>query len=64
MLRWGLLTFVVIIILARHLPWLERLGIGRMPGDLRWQWRGQRYSLPLTSTILILLLIAGLRRLF
>jgi len=64
MLRWGLICFIVLIILARHLPWLERLGIGRLPGDLRWQWRGKRYLLPLTSSILLVLLIVGLRRLF
>lgn len=53
MIRWLLVVFLAFVVLARHLPWLERLGLGRLPGDVRFTLFGRKYSLPFASTVLI-----------
>jgi hypothetical protein len=34
MIRWLLTTFVALAVLSACWPWLRKLGIGRMPGDV------------------------------
>ncbi|MFL9924151.1 DUF2905 domain-containing protein [Herbaspirillum lusitanum] len=53
MIRWVLVIFVAVIVFSSLLPWLEKLGIGRLPGDLRFKLFGRIYSLPFASTILL-----------
>ena len=61
MFRWFLTIFIVLIIFSAALPWLEKLGIGRLPGDIRFTIFGKNISLPFASTILLsmLVLLAG-----
>jgi len=53
---------VALFVLALLQPWLQRLGIGRLPGDLRFRLRGREFSLPLASTLLLTLLAALIGR--
>ncbi|MFZ6654405.1 DUF2905 domain-containing protein [Undibacterium sp. TJN19] len=59
-----LLIFLVVILLSSLLPWLEKLGIGRLPGDLRFRLFGKSFSFPFASTILISLFVLLLARIF
>jgi hypothetical protein len=43
-------------VFASALPWLEKLGIGRLPGDFRFSIFGKKILLPFASTILISLM--------
>jgi hypothetical protein len=45
--------FLAVIVFSTLLPWLEKLGIGRLPGDLRFRLFGRNFSLPFASTILL-----------
>ena len=63
MIKWLLTILIALAILAAATPWLQRLGIGRLPGDLRFQLRGRRVFLPIASTILFSLLAWGVGRL-
>lgn len=63
MLRWVLVIFLAVIVLSAALPWLEKLGLGRLPGDLRFKLFGRVFSLPFASTILISLAVLLLARL-
>ena len=56
MIRWLFVIFLVLILFASALPWLEKLGIGRLPGDLRFSIFGKKIFLPFASTILISLM--------
>lgn len=56
MFRWLLTTFIATAILSATWPWLARLGIGRLPGDLNFMLRGQRLRLPFMSALLLTLL--------
>lgn len=45
-------------------PWLSRLPIGRLPGDILIVRPGFRFYFPLTTMILISLIVSLLVRLF
>jgi hypothetical protein len=53
MFRWLFIIFLVLIVFSSALPWLERLGIGRLPGDVRFRLFGREIFLPFASTVLI-----------
>lgn len=53
MIRWMLVIFVALIVFSSALPWLEKLGLGRLPGDVRFTLFGKNFSLPFASTILL-----------
>ncbi len=57
MIRWVVVIFVGLVIFSALLPWLEKLGIGRLPGDVRFKLFGKVFLLPFASTILLSCLI-------
>jgi len=63
MIRLYLVVFLVLILLSWAAPWLSRFGLGRLPGDLHWRWRGRDWHLPVTSTILAGCIAAGIAKL-
>lgn len=62
-MKWLLTTFLALLILTALQPWLQKLGIGRLPGDLRIKRKGREIVLPFTSTVLLTLLLTLLARL-
>ena len=63
MLKWLLVLVVGLIVLALMAPWLARHGLGRLPGDVTVRWRGRSIYLPITTTILLSLLLTLVTRL-
>src|SRR5437870_12543951 len=63
MLKWLLTVLVVLVILAAVAPWFGRLGLGRLPGELRIPVRGRMYYVPFASTVLLSLLAWALAKL-
>ncbi len=57
MFRWLLTIFLALVVFSAMLPWLERLGVGRLPGDLRFRVFGKTFFLPFASTIVLSLVI-------
>lgn len=53
MFRWLNIIFLVLMVFSSALPWLEKLGIGRLPGDVRFRLFGREIFLPFASTVLI-----------
>jgi hypothetical protein len=49
--------FVALIVLAALQPWLQKLGLGRLPGDLRLRIGKREVLLPFASTLLLTLLM-------
>jgi hypothetical protein len=62
MIRWVVVIFITLIVFSALLPWLEKLGIGRLPGDVRFKLFGKVFTLPFSSTILISLVVFLLAR--
>jgi hypothetical protein len=57
MLKWLLVIVVGVLVITLLTPWLSRHGLGRLPGDITLNWRGRRVYLPITTTILLSLLL-------
>ncbi len=64
MLKWILTLVIALTILTALSPWLSRLGLGRLPGDIVVRFRGRDRYLPFTSTILMSLALGLLTQLF
>lgn len=64
MFRWFIVIFLVVIVLSAALPWLEKLGIGRLPGDFRLRVFGKTFFLPFASTILLSVILFLVVRFF
>jgi hypothetical protein len=62
MIRWVLVFFIGLVVFANALPWLQKLGVGRLPGDLRFKLFGKIYTIPFASTILLCLVFLLLAR--
>lgn len=62
MFRWMLTIFLALIVFSTLLPWLEKLGIGRLPGDVRFTLFGKNFSLPFASTVLLTTVVFLLAR--
>jgi hypothetical protein len=63
MLKWLLTLAVALAVLTAVSPWLAKRGLGRLPGDVVVSYKGRRYYLPFTSTILLSLALTLLTRL-
>jgi TRAP-type uncharacterized transport system fused permease subunit len=59
MMRW-LIVFVIAFLLFNGLRgWLERIGLGRLPGDFTIRIAGREIYLPLASSVLLSAIAAG-----
>ena len=64
MIRWVVVIFFAVIVFSALLPWLEKLGIGRLPGDFRFRLFGREWFIPLTTTVVLSLLASLVSMLF
>jgi hypothetical protein len=53
MARWLIILGVVLIVAGVLWPWLTRLGIGRLPGDIVIERDNFRVYIPITTSLLI-----------
>ncbi|MCK9514982.1 MAG: DUF2905 domain-containing protein [Ottowia sp.] len=63
MWRWLLAIFVALIVLDGVAPWLRKLGLGRLPGDMNFRLLGRNWSIPLGSTVLLSVAVSLIVRL-
>jgi DUF2905 family protein len=62
MLKWVFTLVIALIVLTALAPWLAKVGLGRLPGDVTVHYKGRIYYLPFTSTVLLSLLLTLLAR--
>ena len=62
MFRWLLVIFLALMVINALTPWVRQLGVGKLPGDLRFKLFGREFFLPFTSTVLLSLVAAALAR--
>lgn len=51
MIRWVVAIFVLLAVFYPLLPFLERAGVGRLPGDVRFRFRNVIFCLPFGSAL-------------
>lgn len=55
---------VLLVLIGLGWPWLSRLPIGRLPGDIVIERPGFRFYFPITTMILVSLVVTLLLRIF
>ena len=53
MLRWLIVVFLALLLISWVRPWLEKMGLGKLPGDFHFKLFGREWFIPLTSTLLL-----------
>ncbi len=53
MIRWMIVIFLALLLISWFSPLLNKLGFGKLPGDLRFRLFGREFFLPFTTTILL-----------
>ena len=64
MIKWMLVIAIAVILLGLFAPQLAKLGLWKLPGDIRFKRNGREYFLPITSTILVSVVLTLLLRVF
>ena len=59
MIRWLIVMFLALVIFSGLRPWLEKIGLGRLPGDFRFRLAGREWFIPLASSVLLAAIAAG-----
>jgi hypothetical protein len=53
MIRWMIVIFLALLLISWATPLLQKMGLGRLPGDLRFRAFGREWFLPFASTVLL-----------
>ena len=56
MIRWMIVIFLILVVISAVNPWLNKLGFGKLPGDLRFRLFGRDWYIPLATTVLLSLI--------
>ncbi len=64
MARTLIILGLVLVVVGALWPWLSRLGLGRLPGDIIINRGNFRFYFPLTTSILVSIVITLLLWLF
>jgi Protein of unknown function (DUF2905) len=59
-MRWLLVFLLAFLVFNGLRGWLQRLGLGRLPGDFTLRLFGREFYVPLASSLLLSLLAAGI----
>jgi hypothetical protein len=63
-MRWLVILVATVVVVSLAWPWLARLGLGRLPGDITFTRGGRSYRIPMTTTLLLSLLLSLVVHLF
>ncbi len=53
MIRWFLVIFLLLVLISLFTSLLQKLGLGKLPGDIRFRALGREWFLPITTTLLL-----------
>jgi hypothetical protein len=62
-LRWLLVILIALLLFSALHKWLEKIGLGRLPGDFRFRFFGREFFIPLASSVLLSLVAMGISKL-
>jgi quinol-cytochrome oxidoreductase complex cytochrome b subunit len=58
MMKWLVTLVLALLVLGMFTPWLNRMGLGRLPGDIRIKRKRGVFYFPFTSVIVSSLLLS------
>jgi len=53
MARWLVILGILCIVLGLAWPWIEKLGLGRLPGDVHIERDGFHFYFPIVTCLII-----------
>ncbi|MDJ0951477.1 MAG: DUF2905 domain-containing protein [Alphaproteobacteria bacterium] len=56
--RWLIIFGIVLIAAGLLWPWLQKLGLGRLPGDIVIEREGFRLYIPIVTSLLISIVLS------
>lgn len=62
MIRWLIAILLILMVFTGLHRWLERIGLGRLPGDFRFRLFGREFFLPIGSSVLLSLIALALSK--
>jgi hypothetical protein len=63
-IRWLIVVFLALVIFSGLRHWLEKLGLGRLPGDFHFRLFGKDWFIPVASSLVLSFLAMLLAKLF
>ncbi len=64
MIRWLIVIFLALLLFSALREWLEKVGLGRLPGDFKFRLLGREFFIPLASSVLLSAVAMGISLLF
>ena len=52
-LRWLLVILIALLLFSGLHKWLEKIGLGKLPGDFRFSLFGRKFFIPIASSVLL-----------
>ena len=62
-MRWLIVVFLALLLISWVRPWMEKMGLGKLPGDFHFKLFGREWYIPLTSTLLLSFVLSLLTKL-
>lgn len=56
-MRWLIVFLLASLVFSGLQGWLQRIGLGKLPGDIRFKLRGRDVYLPFASSLLLTFLM-------
>ncbi|MFZ2986657.1 DUF2905 domain-containing protein [Ideonella sp.] len=63
-MRWLLVFLLVFLIFNRAGVWLQKFGLGRLPGDVRLRLFGRELFLPFASSVVLAVMASVIMMVF
>ncbi|PZP54830.1 MAG: DUF2905 domain-containing protein [Azospira oryzae] len=64
MSRWLIIIGLILVAAGLLWPWLSKLGLGRLPGDIHIEKEGFSFYFPITTSIIVSLVLTLLLWIF
>lgn len=58
MTKWLINLGLILVAAGLAWPWLAKLGLGSLPGDIRIERKGTTFYFPVTSSIIVSLVLS------
>jgi DUF2905 family protein len=58
--RWLIVFVLALMLIGWFSPFLRRIGLGRLPGDIYFVRNGREYSFPFASSLVLTALVTWL----
>ena len=59
-MRWLIVFLLACLLISGLKGWLQRIGLGRLPGDFSFRAGGRDWFVPLASSLLLSLVAMGI----